>query len=71
MRHKTRETTKDLQDGVLAPKRVDSGNLPPTIHDLERPLNEEGAPVVVPTAPERKRRDDSNRRDINQEGEGR
>lgn len=31
----------DLCDGELPPKRVEGGNLPAVIHDLEQPLNQE------------------------------
>ena len=32
---------EDLRDGELAPKRVEGGNLPAVVHDLNRPLNQE------------------------------
>jgi len=32
---------EDLRDGQLAPKSVEGGNLPPVIHDLNEPLNQE------------------------------
>jgi len=35
------EECDDLRDGELAPKRVEGGNLPPVIHDLNQPLNQE------------------------------
>jgi hypothetical protein len=35
------EECDDLRDGQLAPNSVEGGNLPPVIHDLNEPLNQE------------------------------
>lgn len=34
------EERGDLRDGKLTPKRVEGGNLPAVIHDLNQPLNQ-------------------------------
>jgi hypothetical protein len=46
------EKRTDLEESQIEPKRVDGGNLPAAVHDLNRPLNEEDKPFVVPTGPE-------------------
>jgi len=50
------DKTSDLEDGELEPKRVEGGNLPATIPDLDRPLDQEGQPLVVPSGPARETR---------------
>jgi hypothetical protein len=47
-----RDKTIDLEDGELEPKRVEGGNLPAVIHDLDCPLDQDGQPPVVPGGPE-------------------
>jgi hypothetical protein len=47
------EKNADLAESQIEPKHVDGGNLPAINHDLNRPLNEEEKPFVVPSEPER------------------
>ena len=49
----TFEKNAGLAESQIEPKHVDGGNLPATNHDLNRPLNEDEQPFVVPSEPER------------------